>query len=595
MPILSPYPSRLQPPAQNDLKRCRCRGGSPQMAGSPPRSSRRRFMLPASCRSALGLLIWFAAVGMATDAAAQVRGKTQDRGSYQPPVLDDAHAPNTTAARQRTTTSASVSGEGRAERSANELRAPIDQVAYDAPAAAGPAPRYAPVVIGHSDTAYYAADQAMAAGLPPGPLAVLDASCGVEPACGVEPFCGVEPACGLEPAYGPEPFCGVEAMPYGGEPTCGVAAGCDGCGNCQRCAPSGMLCLTPERLFGSAELLLWWRRGQSLPPLVTTGPASAGRALAGRLDQTSTEILFGGDRQGESVSSGGRFTLGTWLDECRYRSLTGRFWGAGSESYSFAIDDSRVPVITRPFFDVDGNAQNTSVIAFPNQLQGSVTISGHSDVYGADVTLGQLWRTGLGGNVDFLYGYQFLRVNEDLNILSHSRVIATDQTLPAGATITVSDGFDVQNEFHGAHFGASGRFREGCWTYSALVKLAFGSLHRRADLRGTTVTSNGGQVATTNEGLLVRATNAGSYDDATFAWMPEVNIDLAYRLRPGLDFSVGYNLVVLTDALQPWRTIDSRLAVDLPDDPATATRPIAEFQYGDFWLQGINFGLHWNY
>lgn len=372
----------------------------------------------------------------------------------------------------------------------------------------------------------------------------------------------------------------------------GVACGpggCDGidCRGCARCAA-----FSPW--FGSAELLLWWRRPQQLPPLVTTSPDGTDRDLAGQLDQDDTTILFGDDRYGDTVSAGGRFTLGKWLDPGQCYSVTGRFWLTGSEDYSFYSDSMDNPILARPFLNVTTDADgvpDAQLIAFTDELSGNVSVRGTSDMYGADVSLGQLCREGLGGRIDFMYGYQFLRINEGLGIVGETMVIG-GTALPIGSMITVRDQFDVENEFHGGHFGFSGFHREGCWSLDGLIKFGFGNLSRRGTLSGETVTANGGQTSTDPNGLLVRSSNAGEYSDNTFAWVPELNLNVGYRWRPCVDLTVGYSLVGLTEALQPWRTIDSTLASDLSDNP---TEPTANFTYRDHWVQGINFGVRWCY
>ncbi len=370
--------------------------------------------------------------------------------------------------------------------------------------------------------------------------------------------------------------------------SCGPG-GCDGidCRGCDRCAA-----FSPW--FGTAEVLLWWRRPQQLPALITTSPDGTDRDLAGQLDQDDTTILFGQDRYGKSVSAGGRFTLGRWLDPSQCYSLTGRFWLAGSENYSFNANSLDFPILARPFLNVTTDADgevDAQLIAFTDELNGNVSVSGTSDIYGADISFNQLCREGLGGRIDLMYGYQFLRINEGLGISSETMVTG-GTTLPIGSMITVRDQFDTENEFHGGHVGFSGFHREGCWSLDGLIKFGFGNLSRRATLSAETVTANGGQTATDANGLLVRSSNAGDYSDNTFAWVPELNLNVGYRWRPCVDLTVGYSLVGLTEALQPWRTISSSLATDLSDDP---TEPTVNFKYRDHWVQGINFGVRWCY
>src|SRR3954451_13783150 len=72
--------------------------------------------------------------------------------------------------------------------------------------------------------------------------------------------------------------------------------------------------------WGSAEYLLWWVRPNTLStPLVTTttDPLATvnGANVAAGLGRPGTNILLGGSDIGYGALSGGRFTVGTWMEE----------------------------------------------------------------------------------------------------------------------------------------------------------------------------------------------------------------------------------------------------------------------------------------
>lgn len=68
-------------------------------------------------------------------------------------------------------------------------------------------------------------------------------------------------------------------------PSCGVA-GCD------------MGCVIPCDRWVSFEYLLWWRKGQNFPALITTSPTGTAQADAGVL--LSATVLFGNETTGEA-------------------------------------------------------------------------------------------------------------------------------------------------------------------------------------------------------------------------------------------------------------------------------------------------------
>ncbi|QDT09925.1 BBP7 family outer membrane beta-barrel protein [Planctomycetes bacterium K23_9] len=406
-----------------------------------------------------------------------------------------------------------------------------------------------------------------------------------------------------------------ETIPYdgeivcGAEPVCGVEAmgcdsiGCDSAGSCGsprcgRCLPSpnGYISFSPDRWFGSIELMLMYRKGDRLPTLLTTGP-STDADTAGELGQAGTQTVVGGDPIFRDVAAGGRLTLGTWLDNQQCRSLIFRGWFSGEKTFGFVRDQNGQSVITRPFLDVSDNQaaqQDTLLIAFPGRATGSISISGDSNVYGGDVSVRQFWYGIEGLSIDFLYGYQFMRLDENLAIRGSS-VSLDDDFAPLGSTIAISDSFDIENEFHGGQIGVASMYREGCWSFSALAKTGFGSLARRADLQGETRTSIDGNTAVDNQGLLVRDLNSGSRTDHTFGWVPEIDLTLGWRKFPCYEVTVGYHITAMTDALQVSGAVDPSLAVNLSDPPTGQQRPRESFDYRTFYVQGIHFGLQYVY
>ncbi len=352
----------------------------------------------------------------------------------------------------------------------------------------------------------------------------------------------------------------------------------------------------PDRWFASAELMLMFRKGDHLPPLVTTSnDPNPDPDTAGELP--GAPILAGGGKVLDDLRLGGRFTLGTWLDSRQCQSLVLRGWFAGEETYDFGTNQDQNAVIARPFFNVSDNQaaeQDTQLIAFPNRANGSVNVHASSDVHGADVAIRQFWYGRFGGAVEVLYGYQYMRLDEDLSISSSSTSL-DGNFAPLGSVIAITDTFDAENEFHGGQLGLAFRYRERCWSFNGLVKAGFGSLSRRAIRNGSTFTSNAGANATDPNGLLVRSTNSGELNDSTFGWIPELDLSLGWQRFPRFDVTVGYHIVAMTDALQVSGMIDPELAVNLSVPPTGRQSPSATLQTETFYVQGIHFGLQYVY
>lgn len=385
--------------------------------------------------------------------------------------------------------------------------------------------------------------------------------------------------------------------------------GCDSHG-CDSMGPSGWpgaskwanssLSFDKSRWFGSIELLLMFGKGDRLPPLVTTGPLTIPNPenppIPSEIPNPNVEILYGG-RVLHDLRAGGRLTLGTWVDPHCCRSLVFRGWFAGEETDSFGSNQSINPVITRPFLNVTDDpigVGDTQIIAFPDRASGSISVNTSSEVYGADLSARQKWFSRFGGTVDLLYGYQFMRVDEDLNISSTS-ISEDDAFAPLGSVLAIDDSFDAENEFHGGQFGLASRYREGCWSFHSLAKVGFGVVRRSANLRGETFTSIDGNNAIDPNGLLVRSTNAGSTEDHTFGWVPELDFSLGWHQYPRFDLTFGYNIIAMTDAIQVSGLIDPELAVNLSDPLVGRQSPQLRVRDHTYYVQGIHFGLQYVY
>jgi len=404
-----------------------------------------------------------------------------------------------------------------------------------------------------------------------------------------------------EPIYSGEVYSGEQgAIQYFDEPSCGIescdSAGCDSI-SCHAGAPwaNSHLGFTSDRWFGSIELLLMFRSGDYPPPLLTTGPADADNP--GQLGDPGTRTLVGGEEILADMTAGGRLTIGTWLDDCRSRSLVIRGWLAGEESFNFDANQSTTSIITRPFLNVTTGEvaqQDTQIIATPGFTTfGAVNINASSEVYGADLSIRQHLYSRFGGTIDALYGYQFMRMNENLSISSTSTAGA-DNPLPLGSTIAISDFFGAENEFHGGQLGLATRYREGCWSFRSLWKVAFGQLSRQAERIGRTEIANG-PVVTEPNGLLVRSTNAGTMTDHTFSWVPELDLSLGWHQFPNFDVTFGYHVIAITDAIQTSGLIDPELASNLATPVEEPFRPSPEMRDKTFYVHGLHFGLEYVY
>src|SRR5204863_9357021 len=107
------------------------------------------------------------------------------------------------------------------------------------------------------------------------------------------------------------------------------------------------------RVWARAEYLLWWIKDGHAPPLVTTG--SPAEVPTGAFGQANTRILDDGSDLSRGTYSGGRFTLGLWLNECQTLGVEAGYFFLGSRTNHFGLGStgtSSPGVIARPFFNL---------------------------------------------------------------------------------------------------------------------------------------------------------------------------------------------------------------------------------------------------
>jgi hypothetical protein len=391
---------------------------------------------------------------------------------------------------------------------------------------------------------------------------------------------------------------------------CGTApAACnaDGCG--RFCMDD--CCGPPSNCFwASGEYLLWWVKGQTLPPLVTVGnPADD---IPGAIGQPGTAIIYGGGRQSDDSRSGARLRVGWWFDDEHTVGIDGSAFFLGQQTKTFTASSFGTPALFRPFlnsgFVFDPGVgfvrtppfQDAEAVAFPGALAGSVTVRQTSRLWGYDANL----RTnilngccnGYGWTLDGYAGFRSLELDESLEISENLASL-----LPAApGSIAVYDKFKTDNTFYGGQIGLEGELRRGRWFLDLNARLAMGDMHEVVSIAGQTVTGDASGVHVSNGGLLAQGTNIGNYSRDRFALIPELGLNFGYQVTDCVRLFVGYNLLYVSTVVRPADQIDRavnptqipRLGGSTLTGPANPAFP---FHGTDFYAQGLNFGVEFRW
>jgi hypothetical protein len=347
------------------------------------------------------------------------------------------------------------------------------------------------------------------------------------------------------------------------------------------------------RWWARGDYLLWWTKGNRLPPLVTTSPGNTPIPGAGVLGMPGTQILYGNRGIDDQERAGGRLSLGHWFDDCHELGWQASLFsvGDGASADNFSIQSPGDMILARPFFNTERNVQDAFIVAYPNDSAGQIDVLTSSEMHSASLLLRRKWSHGCIGRFDLVGGYRFFRYREGLTIQD------TIVPLAFGGTLVIDrfDRFRTENDFHGGEIGLSAEFDRGPWTFDMLAKIALGNVHKAVMVDGrTTVNAVGGPPAVFNRGLLTQPSNIGRRTSNDFGVLPELNLNLRYNATPCLSFLCGYTFLYLNETFRTGDQIDFNVDPrQLPPSAFIGTEPAPFMRTTHLWAQGVNFGVEW--
>jgi hypothetical protein len=315
-----------------------------------------------------------------------------------------------------------------------------------------------------------------------------------------------------------------------------------------------------------ADYLLWWTKSAHIPALVA--PAIGGDA--GALGPSEAQTLFAGGDADSGARSGGRFTLGFWLQDTHVLGLEGRYFFLAQHARTLASGaedgtDLPQPLMLPQGVPPPGPPDDSYFIYLSSFLQ-----SAEFNVVGNVLKAGEF-------RLDLLGGFRFLELNEKLNITQDFN------SSDGSEEDTWEDEFRTRNNFYGGQIGARLEFLRDRFFVDMTTKVALGATNQRVNIdgsltqaffsEGTDRFGNPTQNVQVNRyagGLL--ATPA-AYRRDRFTVIPEVGINIGYQFNNFIRASLGYNFLYWSSVVRP-------------GDQVTGV-PRAT----DFWAQGLNGSL----
>jgi hypothetical protein len=264
------------------------------------------------------------------------------------------------------------------------------------------------------------------------------------------------------------------------------------------CGPGAYGACQGWTCWGSFEFLLWWRKSQDLPPLVTTSPEGTPADVAGVLGAPNTQVLYPTESQNGDARAGGRLTVGVWFDPCESAGLGARLYSLGETTSTFNADNDSHVILARPFYNLTLDAQDADLVVFPAFTTGGISVSNTTRVGGGDIFLRRLLLREDCRRLDLIAGYQFAKIDSDLLIASNRRSIRQEGSIPLGTVIQMYDLFDTSNRYNAGEIGFLGEYDRGDITWSLLAA------------GGTTTAIPGQPVTTTNRACWPWGPTSGS-------------------------------------------------------------------------------------
>jgi hypothetical protein len=360
-------------------------------------------------------------------------------------------------------------------------------------------------------------------------------------------------------------------------------------------------CLGNSRFWVDVEGLLWWMKGERLPPLATTSPAGTLPFQAGVIGADNTSVLVGNSTVNTTPQGGWQINAGYWLDQNRCWGIEGNFFMLSSQTTNLSATSNGDTILARPFFNALTNQNSSEIVAYPFLSTGSVSANAlTTGLIGA----GALFRANLWCNncfrIDWLGGYRFLYFSDQLGI---DEAVTSTSFLNfggPGTTMDVADHFNTRNLFNGFDTGLSAQFQRGRWAVRGLAKIALGDNLRTVDISGATATTVPGLPSVVSPGgLLALPSNIGQHSSNNFAIVPQFGLNLSYQIRPWLRANAGYTFLLWPQVIRAGDVIDTSVNPNLlpPAKPFVVgpTSPVFRDATSTFWAQGINAGLEFRF
>lgn len=359
---------------------------------------------------------------------------------------------------------------------------------------------------------------------------------------------------------------------------------------------------SPSMWFTSESLLTFAGRRRS-PVLVTTSAVNV-LPLQGAPGVTDA---FGGDIVSD-LSSGYRLSAGGYMGSQKKIGIGIRGYGIFDSSETFT-GDTGAPATSSigiPFLNLNAIAGQQTAPGLTGAVNDAYIVGGNTPA-NAPISTGSVRAadtikfigTDLSGHfliarsgsfrTDLISGYTYSQLRNRTSLYTNSVNQFVGDGIANGTLLTTYDEFSVENRFNGAHLGVLSSVVRNRVSFTTLAKIAFGNMRSRLHINGSGTVAG----APTGQGLFTAPAgtgNMGVYTTDRFAFLPELGMKLGYSIRPNIQVTVGYTLLVWSDVMLSGEQIDSTINLS-----GLGPRPVALDKHTAYWTQSVDLGLNFAY
>ncbi len=297
-------------------------------------------------------------------------------------------------------------------------------------------------------------------------------------------------------------------------------------------------------------------------PVVTTGDPAQG-FLAGAIGRPGTQVLLGNHDIDFGAFSGGRATLGGWLDRNHTFGIEGSGFLLQQKSATFAAisGPNSLPVLAVPFSNqfstfgfvgagpVGENVFQAASSAIPSS--GSILVTNSVRLWGSEANGVLSLLRGKSFRLEALAGFRYLDLQEDFDLALSTTTTTRASIGPFPPTGQIFDHFGTHNQFFGGQLGLRGSFNAGRWFFEGSAKVALGDNHQSVNINGELIDSGRGfwffrdNSGNFPGGIFAQTSNSGRRTREQFAVIPEFDAKIGYDLTThvaldrGLRFSIS--------------------------------------------------------